>query len=74
MKNMKKVFNKNKKDIGYKIRVFRQGPNYVAAISNDLSDYVVEKQLHYSILTKKSVMEWAKDVAECKDHKVELYL
>lgn len=71
---MKRVFNKNKKDIGYKIRVFRQGQNYVAAISNEFSDSVVEKQLHYSISTKKSVIEWAKNVAEYKDHKVELYV
>ena len=58
---MKKILNKEGKDIGMVISCHTQGNNWIACITNDKIDHWVEKQLHYSIQSKKDVEQWAED-------------
>ena len=63
-KYVNKVYNENGKDIGMIISVYQQGNQWIANVTNDMIDHWVEHRLHYSITTKKEVLEWAIEYAD----------
>lgn len=58
---MKKTLNENGKNIGLKINAYKQGNGWIASITNDSMDHWIEKTLHYSVRTRKDVLEWAEE-------------
>lgn len=58
-KYVNKVYNENGEDLGLTISVYQQGNQWIANVTNDKIDHWVEHRLHYSITTKKDVLEWA---------------
>lgn len=62
-KYINKMYNENGRDQGLIISVYQQGNQWIADVTNDLVDHWVEHRLHYSITTKKEVLEWAFDFA-----------
>ena len=56
--------NDNSRDIGLVISVYQQGSQWIADVTNNLIDHWIEHRLHYSIVSRKDVIEWAIDFAD----------
>lgn len=58
---MRKIINKEGIDTGMIITCYKQGNNWIACFTSNKLDYWVQKQLHYSIQSRKDVEQWAEE-------------